>query len=185
MDIQTQNTKHEDELSIGSYIGKQIYQESMSIGSLIAGGYAGLMAGKAASKVSETNPATFYEILPNAVKKIPGFGTPISNNAMKYGGITGIIGGTIAATTILGYEHWQKVKREQLQVDELTKNLSDLEVFKKSDPELLAENKRLWAELNARDAAASKTHAHTREPSSDQWTDRIKTTSEAQAEHVR
>ena len=38
-----------------------------------------------------------------------------------------------------------------MQVDEITKNISDIEVFKKTDPELKAENTRLWNELHARD----------------------------------
>jgi hypothetical protein len=189
MDLQTQSAKHEDELSVGSYIGKQLYQQGVAWGSVIGGAYAGTMAGKAVSKVTDMNKAGYYDILPKFMKKIPGFGAPVSDKALKVGGGVGMLAGSLIAGITLGYEHWQKVKREQLQVDELTRNLSDLEAFKKSDPELLAENKRLWTELHARDASAGKGHeqiiAQHQARQHGGWAEQATVSSEAAQTHAR
>ena len=84
---------------------------------------------------------------------------------LKWGGLGGLFVGTLASGIVLGYEHWKKIKQSQLQVDEITKDISDIEVFKKTDPELKAENERLWAELKKHDGGSmvEKVGSHKKE----------------------
>lgn len=162
-----ERTDYDKELSVGTYAGKKIYEVVVSLGTTAAGMWGGLAAAgkfvkphtdeaitKAAVNIV-TGAAPGIEEgmrLPGFLGKLPGLKQAFTNRQLAWGAGGGFMAGSILGGLFLGYEHWQKVKREQLQVDEITKDISDIEVFKKTDPELAAENKRLWAELNKREA---------------------------------
>jgi hypothetical protein len=142
----------EAETGLGNYLLKQVYQQVVAWGGILGGAYVGILAAKPFIKVID--PVN----LP-IVSKIPGLKNA-SFDQLKWGGGIGAFIGMMTSGIILGYGHWKKIKQSQLQVDEITKNISDIEVFKKTDPELKAENERLWQELHARD----KEPSHSRIP---------------------
>lgn len=127
----------------------------MGIVGLVGGAYAGLLAAKQFMKnsVVDERIVQAWDKVPATIRKIPGFKNPISKGQLMWGALPGLFVGTLAAGVVLGYGHWKKIKQAQLQVDEITKDISDIEVFKKTDPELKAENTRLWSELKKRDTA--------------------------------
>lgn len=76
------------------------------------------------------------------------------------GGFTGLLGGGI----VVGYDHWRKQESERLAAQEINEDVAKLELFKPSDPELVAENKRLRqmlaeAEKSPQPAASLPTEA--------------------------
>lgn len=165
MEKQNQAADHEKELSFGTYLGKKFYETAVSLGSMVAGGWAGLAAAHRfiAPKAGEVaQPLTFGG-------KIPGLRGEFTARQRILGGLGGLFAGAVGSGIALGYEHWVKVKREQLQVDEITREISGIALFRKTDPELKAENDRLWAELNRRDAQA-KPHAEPHAPAHAEWT---------------
>ena len=149
----------EKQTSMSTYLVKQIYQDTVAIVGSFGGAYAGLLAAKKFMKspLPDERVAQMWEKIPSTIRKIPGFRSPISQSQAMWGALPGMFIGTLASGVILGYGHWKKIKQAQLQVDEITKDISDIEAFKKADPELKAENTRLWAELKKRDAAHGTT----------------------------
>lgn len=142
---------YDEKLSFGSYIGKEIYQTVVAIGSAVAGAYAGIVAAKKWMPDAEAIAQVKWEKLPY-VTKIPGLKIAPSLKQLQYGGIGGLMAGTTIGGLILGYGHWKKEKQAQMQVDEITRDVSNIELFKKTDPELKAENQRLWKLLKEREA---------------------------------
>jgi hypothetical protein len=199
----------EEKTSFGAYIGKWLYTAVVELGGLIGGGVAGFAVGKALFPNSEP----ILHIKPDALEgiaqamaneknaktanewaaifdKVPGLRKIPSIKAVWGMGI-GAFAGSIVGTLILGYGHWKEGKQAQIQVNEIMKDISDIEIFKKTDPELKAENQRLWAELNKREAQKSthverarisksefKTHA---EALKEQLVDAISTEGQARA----
>lgn len=173
MAADNKSTNVEEQIGISNYLLKQLYQITVSVGSILGGAYAGLVATKPffkekASEVvknaeemfstprvseSERSAARWKEI--PYLSKIPGIRNIRSFKQLQWGAGGGAFVGMLASFVVLGYEHWKKIKQSQLQVDEITKDVSDIEVFKKTDPELKAENDRLWAELKKRDSTTT------------------------------
>lgn len=150
----------EEQTSVGTYLRKQLYQQTVAWGGLVGGSYLGVLAGKAFSKGVEvtTEHQQWWSELP-VLSKLPLLKTAPSMKVLQWGAGVGALVGSMVSGVILGYEHWKKIKQSQLQVDELTRDISDIEVFKKTDPELKEENARLWAELKKRETEApAKTH---------------------------
>jgi hypothetical protein len=146
----------EKQTSVGAYLVKQLYQQAVVFGSIIGGAYLGLMASKPFFKAAETGEraAQLWQRVPAFIRKMPGLAKPMSANHVMWGGGIGMLLGSLTGGITLGYEHWKKIKQSQLQVDEITRDISDIEVFKKTDPELKAENERLWAELKKHDGGS-------------------------------
>lgn len=63
-------------------------------------------------------------------------------------GFVGLMGGGMA----VGYDHWRKEESERLAAEEINRDVAKLELFKPSDPELVAENKRLRTMLAEEEA---------------------------------
>lgn len=173
----TKKKDYESQLTIGHYILKQIYQHVVLFGGMLGGAWAGLVAGarwfpqsmsldKAqtfATKKPPIPPAQIEQVTQAKVlirnqgmweriglHKIPGLKI-VPTEAGLWTGLTGMFIGSTISALILGYGHWKKEKMAQLQVDEITKDISDIEVFKKTDPELKKENTRLWAMLREKE----------------------------------
>lgn len=72
--------------------------------------------------------------------------------AIGLGTVTSLIG-----SVGVGYDKWRKEESARLAANEINKDVADLELFRPSDPELVAENKRLRAML----AEAPQTRVHT------------------------
>lgn len=72
------------------------------------------------------------------------------------GAITGFIA-SIGGGIAVGYDKWRKEESTRLAAEEVNRDIAKLELFRPSDPELVAENKRLRAMLA--DAPTHKTHA--------------------------
>lgn len=170
---QTERNNYESELSVGTYTGKKIYELVVSVGSSALGAWGGLAAAGKYMKPGTVEQVslldnTVSEVaesakeLPGFIGKLPGLRGAFSSRQLMWGAGGGVFAGGIIGGLVLGYEHWQKVKREQLQVDEITKDVSDIEVFKKTDPELKAENERLWTELNKREPKPNHSAHHAR-----------------------
>ncbi|MEJ0010189.1 MAG: hypothetical protein WDN72_06570 [Alphaproteobacteria bacterium] len=147
---------YDGQLSFGTYIGKEVYQLAVSFGSLIGGWYAGLGIGKVAfnGTAPAAKQAEWAEGLGKSgfvraagLKTLPG-------KAQMISGVVGMFAGSILGGLVLGYGHWKKEKQAQMQVDELTKDISDIEVFRKTDPELKQENQRLWKMLKDKEGEA-------------------------------
>ena len=133
----------DSEIGMGNYLLKQVYQLGVTFGGIFGGAYAGVLATLPFFKNTQPNDLV-------KLHKIPGL-KHASANQMQWGGGIGAFLGMMMSGIVLGYGHWKKIRQSQMQVDEITKNISDIEVFKKADPELKAENERLWNELHARD----------------------------------
>jgi hypothetical protein len=56
-----------------------------------------------------------------------------------------MMGGSIA----VGYDQWRKAESARLAAGEINRDIANLELFKPSDMELVAENKRLHAMVAA------------------------------------
>ncbi len=65
--------------------------------------------------------------------------------------------GSIIGSVFVGYQKWRKEESARLAASEIDRDISQLEVFSKRDPELVAENKRLRAMLA--ETAPVETHA--------------------------
>lgn len=65
-------------------------------------------------------------------------------------GIAGTVGLLVGGTAV-NYNEWRKEESARLAAAEVNKNISELELFKPSDQELVSENKRLRAMLAAKD----------------------------------
>lgn len=152
-DVTKSETTIEKQTSMGTYLLKQLYQISVSLVGSVGGALAGLGISKALSKgaAPEEHMVRLWKGLPYWITKIPGLKLAPTSGQLKWGLGGGALIGTIGSSVVLGYEHWKKIKQSQLQVDEITRDISDIEVFKKTDPELAAENERLWAELHKRE----------------------------------
>ncbi len=150
-------TNIDEKTGFGNYLVKQAYQIIVSTGGVIGGAYAGVVGAKRLLKdaVISAEHAVEWAKLP-VISKLPGLKTAPSMKQLQFGGIIGAVIGSMASGLVLGYGHWKKVKQAQMQVDEITKNISDIEVFKATDPELKAENQRLWAELQKREHPGEK-----------------------------
>jgi hypothetical protein len=161
MATDTNKTNIEKETSFLTYIGKEIYQTTVGLVGAVGGTLLGIFATKPFFKdaVVSKDMQAIWKSQP-WISKIPGLGKPISDSQLKWGGLGGLFVGVMAAGMTLGYEHWKKIKQAQLQVDEITRDISEIEVFKKTDPELAAENKRLWAELKKRDDHAASGYSN-------------------------
>ena len=168
---------YDKELSVGTYTGKKIYETVVGIGSTALGVWGGLVAAAKLIKPGTVEKVSHVLVNPRAVKesviklpgfmgKLPGLKNGFTQRQLQWGGFGGALIGSIAGGLVLGYEHWQKVKREQMQVNEITKDISDIEVFKKTDPELKAENERLWAQVNERKSGSHMEHHAKREHAS-------------------
>ena len=149
----------EKQVGFGTHSGKQIYQQVLSWGGMLGGGYIGILVGKRFADPAGLPLTTQakWERIP-LLSKLPSLKEVPSNSAFKWGGGIGLVVGMLTSGIVLGYEHWKKIRQAQLQVDEITRDVSDIEVFKKPDPELKAENERLWSELHAKKEQAPAGH---------------------------
>lgn len=176
---------YEGKLGVGTYIGKEIYQAVVGLGGVLGGSWAGLVAGARwfphamgldeakhtvktmktrhygdAAKVKNYITASFLTKNQKTwetfhLHKVPGLKIVPSERGV-YLSFAGMFLGSLISGLTLGYGHWKKEKQAQLQVDEITKDISDIEVFKKTDPELKKENTRLWAMLQEREQRGGK-----------------------------
>ncbi len=60
-------------------------------------------------------------------------------------------GGALAGGTVVGYQQWKRDESTRVAAAEINEDVSKLELFRPSDPELVAENKRLRAMLAKED----------------------------------
>lgn len=148
----------DEKLGFGNYIMKEIYQTVVALGGMVGGAWAGAAA--AAKWMKDTPMASVeqWRELP-LVGKIPGLKNPLGQRQLMVGGLGGMFAGTLVSGLILGYGHWKKEKQAQMQVDEITKDISRIELFKKTDPELKAENQRLWKMIEEREGKKAGGHA--------------------------
>lgn len=185
MDKDTQSKDYDGKLSVGTYIGKEIYQTVVSFGSLIGGAFAGLFAGKAMfSKAAPVMEAEKWTQSLGGFTKIPGLGKPLAK-MHGYTAGAGAFLGMMTGGLILGYGHWKKTKQAQMQIDEVSKDIAGIEVFKKTDPELKAENEKLWAQVNAREKHGAS-HAEKVRPEGEHanWRDHLHTPSSSEAQRA-
>lgn len=176
MSDKNENRSVEEGTSFGTYLLKELYQTAVALVGSIGGAYAGILAAKPLG--GEPIP----EFLGDVLKKLPGFKTSAPKTTqLALGGGAGLFLGSLLSAICLGYGHWKKVAQAQLQVDEITRNISDIEVFQKTNPELKAENARLWTELHAREKASG--HAPVKQAES--WTEKAAISPEAMGEVAR
>ena len=142
--------KYGGQLSIGNYVAKELYQTVVGLVAPLGGAVLGLLIGRKTMPGTSNISPREWESMPEFIRKIPGLKTPPTKQH-GYAALGGLMGGSIVATLLLGYGHWKKEKQAQMQVDEITHDVSNIELFKKTDPELKAENDRLWKLMQARD----------------------------------
>ncbi len=149
---QDTNRDYDAKLGFGSYMVKKLYEMAVIVGSQVAGVWGGLALG---NKWFPDNPMMAEKGWKDLIGRLstwPGLKQAPSLQAMWVAIGGAAFGGLIGGLT-LGYGHWKKEKQAQLQVDEITKDISDIELFKKTDPELKRENQRLWAMLKEKEVA--------------------------------
>lgn len=76
--------------------------------------------------------------------------------AKAAGAAAGALTGAIAGGTVVGYHKWKKEESTRLAAAEINEDVSKLELFRPSDPELVAENKRLRAMLAKEDKGSAE-----------------------------
>ena len=111
------NKKVEDELTVGRFAG----QQARTMGLIIGGTLAGYLLGKQLIKTSLPNKVMdliqkhWFKEATTAEKEA------IGKNVVEYGTMAvGYAAGQVGSL----YEHWSKVERERLGVDEVNKNVS-------------------------------------------------------------
>lgn len=76
--------------------------------------------------------------------------------------------GSITGSVFVGYDKWRKEESARLAASEIDRDIARLELFKPSDPELVAENKRLRgmiAEAEAKHTGPATPSGHGHAPS--------------------
>ena len=82
------------------------------------------------------------------IRNLLGMAEPdLLKNAKYVGAGVGAFLGSMFGGMAVNYNEWRKDESARLAAEEVNKNISQMEIFKPSDPEIVAENKRLRAML--------------------------------------
>lgn len=111
------------------------------------------------SAIKVINSANEQEV--EAIRKVLGMPEPDALKTAKWvgAGVGGFLGSMFGGMAV-NYNEWRKDESARLAAEEVNKNISQMEIFKPSDPELVAENKRLRAMLAEKDPDAPKVSIH-------------------------
>lgn len=88
----------------------------------------------------------------------------LAKNAKYVGAGVGAFFGSMFGGMAVNYNEWRKDESARLAAEEVNKNISQMEIFKPSDPELVSENKRLRAMLAEKEDASPKPNIHAAKP---------------------
>lgn len=111
---------------------------------------ADFTVGSARSVIKVLSNCTETEM--NAIREAFSMKKPDIGKYSQYvaAGVAGTAGFIVGGTAV-NYNEWRKEESARLAAAEVNKNISELELFKPSDTELVAENKRLRAMLAEKD----------------------------------
>lgn len=127
----------------------EVVGELRKAGGVVGGMFQGEKAPKTTGEVvSKILNITSLDNLKEVAKALDVEVKPVRKPAQLIGAGIGLVTATLAASFALGYRAWRKDESARLAALDLEKNINRLELFKPSDPELVAENKRLRAMAN-------------------------------------
>jgi len=148
--------KHKSELGPLAYAWKQVKILGITFGAAAIGAIIARplwkITGKKDMEIPIPDPRALFSpgwAIKNEDKLIIGKGH--ASNVV--GGFIGLIVGGIINT----YGHWKNVRGQQLAVEEVNNDISQMKIRQRTDPELLKENDRLRAMLEEKTMQSDRT----------------------------
>lgn len=134
--------EYADRLSAGTYALKKIKEVVITAGGVVGGWFAGRQIDKYkgyGSMLSDTHAEILDAANPGRGARLRGLATPVA--------VLGAAAGSIVSGIALAYGHWRKEESQKLAVDEINRDIANMKIRQRTDPELLKENDRLRAML--------------------------------------
>lgn len=152
------DTRHEDDLSVKRFT---LTQGKLVLIPLVTMGLGGLIGYHTLGKPLTKMFPRFFEGVDTTKKTAETIRDAVTGkegkkwnlNAAKWigAGAMGMVGSTLGSIFV-GYDKWHKEESTRLAAEEIEHDISRMELFRPSDRELVAENKRLRSMLEEKES---------------------------------